>query len=54
MKAIKTLVFAFFLLLTEVGTVQAVSLDEIYRDIVRSDNRGYLPMFVKKIGRAHV
>lgn len=47
MKTIKTLVFAFFMLLTEVGTVQAVSLDEIYRDIVRSDNRGYLPMFVK-------
>jgi len=24
-----------------------MSLDEIYRDVVRSDNRGYLPMFVK-------
>lgn len=29
------------------NSVQAAGLDEIYRDIVRSDNRGYLPMFVK-------
>ncbi len=27
--------------------VQAAGLDEIYRDLVRSDNRGYLPLFVK-------
>ena len=26
---------------------QASSLDELYRDIIRSDNRGYLPLFVK-------
>ena len=26
---------------------RASSLDELYRDIVRSDNQGYLPMFVK-------
>ncbi len=26
---------------------QAAGLDEIYRDLVRSDNRGYLPLFVK-------
>lgn len=25
----------------------ATSLDELYRDIVKSDNQGYLPMFVK-------
>ena len=25
----------------------ASSLDELYRDIIRSDNRGYLPLFVK-------
>ena len=25
----------------------SVSLDELYRDIIRSDNRGYLPLFVK-------
>lgn len=28
-------------------SVQASSLDELYRDIVRSDNQGYLPLFVK-------
>lgn len=27
--------------------VLAASLDEIYRDIVRSDNEGYLPIFIK-------
>ena len=26
---------------------QAVGLDEIYRDLVHSDNRGYLPLYVK-------
>ena len=25
----------------------ATSLDELYRDVIRSDNSGYLPMFVK-------
>ena len=29
------------------NNVQAAGLDEIYRDLVRSDNRGYLPLFVK-------
>lgn len=29
------------------GLASATSLDELYRDIVRSDNQGYLPMFVK-------
>ncbi len=29
------------------GWAQTSSLDELYRDIVRSDNRGYLPLFVK-------
>lgn len=29
------------------GLAEAASLDEMYRDIVRSDNSGYLPMFVK-------
>ena len=28
-------------------SVWAASLDELYRDIVRSDNMGYLPLFVK-------
>ena len=26
---------------------QATSLDELYRDVIRSDNSGYLPLFVK-------
>jgi len=30
-----------------VKDVSASSLDELYRDIIRSDNRGYLPLFVK-------
>lgn len=47
MKKIKTLVFTFILSLTATNLAQAMSLDEIYRDIVKSDNRGYLPMFVK-------
>ena len=34
----------YFLLLT---TAQASGLDELYGDIIRSDNRGYLPLFVK-------
>jgi len=28
-------------------TASATSLDELYRDIIRSDNSGYLPLFVK-------
>ncbi len=28
-------------------TAHAVGLDEIYRDLVRDDNKGYLPIFVK-------
>jgi len=47
MKTIKTLVFTSFMLLAVIGMAQAMSLDEIYRDIVKADNRGYLPMFVK-------
>lgn len=42
----------FFIIATVFGVVfagaaEAASLDELYRDIVRSDNQGYLPMFVK-------
>ncbi len=28
-------------------TAKAASLDDLYRDIIRSDNQGYLPLFVK-------
>ena len=38
MKKIKTLVFTFLLLFFSANLVQAMSLDEIYRDVVRSDN----------------
>ena len=47
MKNLKTWVFIGFLVSFPLENVQAMSLDEIYRDVVRSDNRGYLPMFVK-------
>lgn len=40
------LIFAALILLP-VHTVQAASLDELYRDIIRDDNEGYLPIFVK-------
>ena len=39
--------FAAVSYLLFLGTAQAASLDELYRDIIRSDNRGYLPLFVK-------
>lgn len=47
MKNLKTWAFIGFLTVFPFENVQAMSLDEIYRDVVRSDNRGYLPMFVK-------
>ena len=37
---------AFFALLCA-QDCQATSLDDIYRDIIRSDNKGYLQLFVK-------
>lgn len=43
----KTWLFIGFLVALPLNSSQAMSLDEIYRDVVRSDNRGYLPMFVK-------
>lgn len=47
MKLKKTRFFIFFILLFSSLPAHATSLDEIYRDLVRSDNSGYLPMFVK-------
>lgn len=47
MKTKKSFIFILLSLVILSGSVHATSLDEIYRDIVRSDNRGYLPMFVK-------
>lgn len=42
-------VFYFSLVLTilAVADTKAASLDGIYRDIIRSNNSGYLPLFVK-------
>lgn len=36
-----------FVSLLPADAFSASSLDELYRDIIRSDNRGYLPLFVK-------
>lgn len=40
-------IFAGFAALFYAERASASSLDELYRDIIRSDNRGYLPLFVK-------
>ncbi len=40
--------FIYTLLLFFLSTeAAAASLDDLYRDIIRSDNQGYLPLFVK-------
>ncbi len=41
------LIFTLLMLAVSSNVAQAASLDEIYRDIVRDDNKGYLPIFVK-------
>lgn len=43
----KYLILGSLLSFLSVCDVAAAGLDEIYRDLVRSDNRGYLPLFVK-------
>ncbi len=43
----KTFIYVLFLNICAGLPVQATSLDELYRDIVREDNSGYLPLFVK-------
>lgn len=47
MKNLKTVIFAILLSVSSTHIVHATSLDELYRDIVKSDNKGYLPLFVK-------
>lgn len=44
---IKTFICSILLGLCTVFPAGATTLDELYRDIVRSDNSGYLPMYVK-------
>ena len=51
MKNFKTWAFIGFLTIFPLENVQAMSLDEIYRDIVRDDNSGYLPIFVRNRNR---
>lgn len=43
----KIFIVTFLLSLNLAISVHATSLDELYRDIVREDNSGYLPLFVK-------
>lgn len=43
----KTCILAGVFGLFSLQAAYAASLDELYRDIIRSDNRGYLPLFVK-------
>ena len=47
MNRICGIVFVVFFSLVWVQSVFATSLDEMYRDVIRSDNSGYLPLFVK-------
>lgn len=47
MKKFIAFIFSSILLAPNTGLAQSSSLDELYRDIVKSDNQGYLPMFVK-------
>lgn len=47
MKKYQQIILALVFGMFWTGSAQATSLDELYRDIVRSDNQGYLPMFVK-------
>ena len=43
----KKLVFLILLAFLFVKPAHSTSLDEIYRDLVKSDNEGYLPLYVK-------
>ena len=43
----KTLCFFMLLSIFSISNGYATSLDDIYRDIIRSNNSGYLPLFVK-------
>jgi len=43
----KKIFFAIICLLFSFSQASAESLDELYRDLIKSDNEGYLPMFVK-------
>ena len=41
------LIFGSAIMLSVSLPAYAASLDELYREIIRDDNQGYLPIFVK-------
>lgn len=43
----KIILFLLFLLVPQLVFAQVSNLDEIYREIVKSENQDYLPLFVK-------
>lgn len=47
MKLFNLLVLVGLAIVLDSHVVAATSLDDLYRDIIRSDNSGYLPLFVK-------
>ena len=47
MKYFMAFMTLLFIALLPDASLAASSLDELYRDIIRSDNQGYLPLFVK-------
>ena len=47
MKHTTQIILSLLIGLSYSGLTQASSLDDLYRDVIRSDNDGYLPMFVK-------
>ncbi len=45
------IILGLMIFCSSIQTGRAASLDEIYRDIVRDDNSGYLPIFVRNRNR---
>ena len=43
----KKIVFIILCMMLAAPESSANSLDELYRDLIRADNEGYLPLFVK-------
>lgn len=49
-KALK-IILSITIFCTLIPTAKSASLDEIYRDVIRDDNSGYLPIFVRNRNR---
>lgn len=47
MKKYNSFILVALMIMNFPGFAVAASLDELYRDVIKSDNEGYLPMFVK-------